>query len=273
MSRTTILQLTLALILSLVAGALIFLWMSGQSARQAKASKQDTVLLAVAATELRKGERITAQKLRMAEFLITSIPGGAFTDIAKTEGRVLLTDLAEGETITESRLLSAEIQSGGVSTLIAPGKRAVGVKGNKVLGLAGFVRPGNRVDVLVTIDDNSGNREKAVTKLVLENIHVLATGTQLEQGGPDDETSEVDTYTLELDPAEAERLALAATRGTLHFALRNPADQETVRTSGTDIPRTLAALKPKTKTPTGRPMRHSRVEVIHGNERTTLRFQ
>ena len=144
-------------------------------------------------------------------------------------GRVLDADLAEGEPVTAARLVSDTPANMGVSTMIAPGKRAVAVKGNKVMGLAGFIRPGNRVDVLVTIDVRKGDKDVSVTKTVLsEGVRVIATGTELETSGDDGATSPVDTYTLELTSDESERLGLAATRGTLHFALRNPADDAKV---------------------------------------------
>jgi len=151
--------------------------------------------------------------------------------------------------------------------------RAVAVKGNKVLGLSGFIRPGNHVDVLVTIDDETREKSKSRTKLVLENVRVLATGNELKQEGDDTSTSSVDVYTLEITPQQAEPLALAASRGELHFALRNPADDTKVLTPGTDVPGTLALL---TSTPEGKPVRKTRettVEMISGTERSTLRFE
>lgn len=270
MNRSAIIQLIFALVLSVVAGGLIFLWMAGQANRRAETAQPETIDVVVASTEIPKGERLTAENIRTAPFLRESLPTGISSDAEHIIGRIALTPLSEGEPITQSRLVSKDVQTGGVSALIAPGMRAVGVKGNKVLGLSGFVRPGNRVDVLVTIDDTSTKEDMTKTKTVLENIRVLATGTEFEAGSADDEPSSVDTYTLELSPEEAERLALAATRGTLHFALRNPADTESIRTGGTDIPRTLAALKSHTKKAAAQ--QRPRVEIITGTQRQTQRF-
>ena len=155
----------------------------------------------------------------------------------------------------------------GSSALVAPGKRAMAVKGNKVMGLAGFIRPGNRVDVLVTMP--VGEKEEKVTKLVLEKMPVLATGTELEPAGDGEKPSSVDVYTLELTPDESEKLALASTQGTLHFALRNASDSEPVLTSGADTKTTLASLRPR---PAARPGRGSVVEVITGSQKSQVSF-
>ena len=122
---------------------------------------------------------------------------------------------------------------------MAPGKRALAVKGDKVIGISGFVHPGDRVDVLVSVEDPE--TKKDVTKVVLQNISVLATGTDIEGNGDDPSTTDV--YTLEVSPEEGEKLALAATQGRLQFALRNVTDDETVFTRGATIPETLASFR------------------------------
>jgi pilus assembly protein CpaB len=118
-----------------------------------------------------------------------------------------------------------------------------------------------------------GRDEKPVTKLVLERVKVLATGTQLSPPNEEGKTASVGVYTLELTPPESERLALASTQGTLHFALRNEQDNADVRTLGTTVPRTLAALRPKQKAPHVRRTRRSvNIEVITGTNRSTVKF-
>jgi len=277
MARPQIIQLSLALILSLAAGILMFNWMHGRSPQRAIESGPEKIMLAVAAAELEKGTRLEEAHLRMAPYLPESLPVGHFTDTEALEGRILADKLAAGEPITGARLAENGEMFGGVSAMVAPGKRAIAVKGNKVLGLSGYIRPGNHVDVLVTIDDERRCKDKAVTKLVLENVRVLATGRELEQDGGEDSTSSVDVYTLEMSPSESERLALADTRGTLHFALRNPADTDEVKTPGTNVPNILAQLhaggSSKSKaTGTTAARSYTKVEVITGSTRQTLRF-
>ena len=140
----------------------------------------------------------------------------------------------------EAKLAPTSVEVGGVSAIIKPGKRAIAVKGDKVIGLSGFILPGNMVDVLVTLTDPGTKR--TVTKTVLEKIPVLATGTEIQENDKGD-PAPVDVYTLEVTPEQAETLALAATQGRIQFALRNVTDKEPVLTRGATIPQTLSSLR------------------------------
>jgi pilus assembly protein CpaB len=146
------------------------------------------------------------------------------------------------------------------------------VKGNAVMGLSGFVRPGDRVDVIVAM--TVGENEDPVTKLVLEQIRIIATGTQLQAPDEEGQAASVDVYTLELTPPQSERLALAASQGTLNFALRNEQDTEKVLTTGSNVQKTLAALrpKPKAKARSKARKRRTNVEVITGAARSSVKF-
>jgi pilus assembly protein CpaB len=124
---------------------------------------------------------------------------------------------------------------------VTPGKRAISVKGDKVLGISGFIKPGNRVDVLVTV--THGKIKGEITKIVLENVHVLATGKEIQENEKG-EPSPVDVYTVEVTPEEGEKLTLAASKGKLQFALRNVTDTEIVLTKGATINKTLASFRP-----------------------------
>lgn len=273
MRASTLIPLFLGLLLSLAAGFMVFTWMTSSRPQPQAAQAPETVNIVVAAQPVGKGTKLSEQHLRLAAFLPESVPAGTFTAPEELLSRVTSVPLEPGEIITAARLLDDSVQYGGVSTLISPGMRAIAVKGNQILGIAGFIRPGNSVDVLVTIDDERRDKDKAVTKTVLENIRVIATGTELEKKGDDTETSSVDVYTLEMTPVDAEKLALAATRGTLHFALRNPADAGTVRTGGTNVPDTLASLTPPpAKKPRSSAPPAVTVELITGTSRQTMRF-
>jgi pilus assembly protein CpaB len=161
-----------------------------------------------------------------------------------------------------------------VAAIIAPGKRAIAVKGDKVIGISGFIRPGDHVDVLVTLRDPRTKSE--VTKVVLQNIVVLATGTEMKEngkGGP----APVDVYTLELSPEEGEKLSLAASQGKLQFALRNATDTDTVLTKGATIPEALRSFRgvdPKAaKVKQKKRKRHVTIEVIQGGNIGQQRFK
>jgi pilus assembly protein CpaB len=165
----------------------------------------------------------------------------------------------------ETKLAPTSVSTGGVSAVVTPGKRAIAVKGDKVLGISGFIKPGNRVDVLVTL--KHGKQE--TTKIVLENVLVLATGKEIQEndkGNP----SPVDVYTMEVTPEEGEKLTLAASKGKLQFALRNVTDAEIVLTKGATINKTLSSFRP----PVPPKVRRSRakVQVIKGTKTEKVRF-
>lgn len=270
-SARALIQIGIALILALGTGVLIFMWTSSVARQPVVAPKAVTVPVVVAVSDLRPGVRLTAAMLETRGFTPDSMPAGAFGSPGEVAGRVLGVAVGANEAVTEAKLADASVVGGGVSALIEPGKRAMSVKGNAVMGLSGFVRPGDRVDVIVSLVQGRGNNDEPVTKLVLERVKVLATGTQLQAPDADGAVASVDVYTLELTPEESERLALAATQGTLNFALRNAADEENVLTDGVTVNKALAALRPA---PKPAPARRNQVavEVITGGETRTLKF-
>lgn len=277
MARSKIMiQMGMAIGLALIAGFLVYKWMVGASkANQAQATPKIESYAVVATRDLRRGVKLTAEHLKKVPYFKESLPKDSFTEISQVEGRVLFLPVMENEPLTQSRLASENVDSAGIGVMITPGKRALAVKGNKVLGLAGFIKPGNHVDVLVTIE-HEDIASKMATKTVLENILVLATGTELEDRGDGEEPAPVDTYTLELFPEEAEKMALAATKGTLHFALRNPTDSTSIITSGASVLDTLSSLKaaePPAKKAKAAPKRVVRVvEIIKGSSLEKVNF-
>jgi pilus assembly protein CpaB len=206
--------------------------------------------------------------IKTTPFLKDSLPEGHFIRASDLNNRVVIASIKKGEPVVEHRLAPDSIKTGGVSAVLESGKRAVAVKGDKVMGISGFVNPGNRVDVLVTLRDPKSKLDK--TKTVLENIPVLATGTQIQKNDKG-EPMPVDVYTLEVSVEEAEKLALAASQGKLQFALRNITDAKPVLTKGTTISQTLASLskrEPKKKAARKWQPRNSSVtvEIIKGND-------
>lgn len=273
-SSRAVIQISIALILALGAGVLMFKWTRSVARQQPAAAQVETSPVVVAKIDISRGVKLTAEMLEIRQYTPASSPAGAFGDIQSVEGRVLNVALGPNEAVTAKKLAGESVLGGGVSALIEPGKRAMSVKGNEVMGLAGFVRPGDRVDVLVSWV--VGKDDDPVAKLVLERVKVIATGTELAPND-DGKTASVDVYTLELSPQESERLALAATQGTLHFALRNELDGETVLTTGETVESALASLKPAPK-PKRRKGQRKRVappvtvEVITGSNTRKMRF-
>ncbi len=275
-----IIPIFLALVIAVAGSFVFYSWMQSQTAPQktteTKKETVETVNVVVAATDLQWGTKLTKEMLKTAPFLKSSLPAGSFADAESVLGRVLISPLKSRDPLTETRLASADVKIGGVSAVLKEGKRAVAVKGDKVLGLSGLVKPGNRVDILLTTKNPENDRD--ITKLVLESIPVLATGTVIEDKNGD--PSPVDVYTLEVTPEQAEKLALASNRGRLQFALRNITDAKSVKTSGAYIADTLGPLAeakpapapgPVAKVVTSRRTKYT-VEVINGNNLTTKKF-
>jgi len=231
----------LALIVAAGGSGLLYNWLKSKSAPAAVVKVEaEAVPVVVAAVDLAWGQQLTKELIKTVPFMKESLPAGYFSDPEALIGRVVVSALNEREPVLESRLAPKDVTVGGVSAVIKPGMRAVAVKGDKVIGISGFIQPGNRVDVLVTLRDPVSKND--ITKMVLSNVLVLATGTEIEEKR-DGQPRPVDVYTLEVDPEQAERLALAAAGGKLQFALRNITDQETVLTKGATVSRTLASLR------------------------------
>ena len=277
-----IIPIVLALVIAGSGSIFLYKWLKIQTAPKEVVVKAETdaVSVAVTAVDLPWGTKLNKEMIKTVPFLKESLPTGHYSEVKKLEGRVIIAPLKKNEPIIESKLAPDSITTGGVSAVVTPGKRALAVKGDKVIGISGFINPGNRVDVLVTLTHPRTKME--ITKLVLENIPVLASGTQMQENGKGD-PAPVDVYTLEVTPEEGEKLALAASKGRLQFALRNITDAETVLTKGATIPKTLSSLlrvNPKPKAPSKKttkkwiPRNTSlTVEVIKGGKVTKKKFK
>jgi len=270
MNLRVIVPILLAVFIALVGSFLTYRWVKLQVRPSPESPERaaETVSIAVAAVDLPWGKQLAREDLLEERYLKDSLPPGCFSSLEKVEGRVLVFPIKANEPILESRLAPTTIETGGVAAIVEPGKRAIAVKGDKVIGLSGLIRPGNRVDVLVTVQEPGKKRQ--VTKLVLQNVPVLATGQKLNEGGKG-EASPVDVYTLQVTPEEGEKLALADTQGKLQLALRNAMDTETVLTKGATVKDTLAsyryvAKRSKSRSPSVPYVSKVKVEVIKGNK-------
>lgn len=244
--------IVLALIIATGGSVFLYKWLQMKSAPREAVQKveAEAVNVVVAVVDLPWGTKLQKEMLKPVPFLKESLPNGYQSDPVRLEGRVVISPLKATEAVLESRLAPTSVTEGGVSAVIKPGMRAIAVKGDKVIGISGFIQPGNRVDVLVTLKNPKTKNE--TSKMVLSNVLVLATGTEVQEN-KDGKPSPVDVYTLEVDPEQGERLALAAAKGKLQFALRNTLDTETVLTRGATVSKTLASLRgadPKVNTPT-----------------------
>ncbi|MCX7187340.1 MAG: Flp pilus assembly protein CpaB [Methylophilales bacterium] len=198
-------------------------------------SQQTTVAsnkVVVANKDIDLGTPLTPQMLSLTDWPKGSMPTGAFSQIKNLETRVIKTSILRGEPILESKL--APIGStGGLSAVISKGNRAITVRVNDVIGVAGFALPGNYVDIVVNTEDDTAKesiRNKSISKIVLEHILVLAIAQ--EQGRDDTKPKVVNAVTLEVSPSQAEKLDLARSVGTLSLVLRNQIDKMPVSTLG-----------------------------------------
>lgn len=216
----------IALLIGLVAVVLASQWITQQAA-----SNSGTVVVARVDVDL--GTKLTPEMLKNIPWPSSSIPSGAISDPKALEGRVLKVSVQRDEPLLESKLAPLGTK-GGLSAVVAEGKRAITVRVNDVIGVAGFALPGNYVDILVnTTDDtraNSTNKDKTISKTVLEHILVLAVAQEATRD--DTKPKVVNAVTLEVTPEQAEKLDLARSVGTLSLVLRNQVDANPGETVG-----------------------------------------
>ncbi|PXW89747.1 pilus assembly protein CpaB [Nitrosomonas sp. Nm84] len=217
-----LLMILVSLLLGLAAVTVAGKWINEQT-------RVDASTVFVAARDIDAGTRLTPDMLKKTDWPRGSIPVGTFQDIESLQNRVLKSHLVLGEPVLESKLAPIGT-SGGLSGVIAEGKRAITVRVNDVIGVAGFALPGNLVDILVSAKDEN---QKPFSKLVLEQIPVLAIAQDV--GRDDTKPKVVTAVTLEVSPEQAETLDLARSIGTLSLALRNQVDGQHTDTHGRRI--------------------------------------
>ncbi len=241
-NKRAIVMMAIAILFGLAAVVLASRWLLRQPAASA-----DRIV--VAASDVNLGQRLTPDMLKLAEWPVDSLPKGAYSDPLKVTGRVLKSSILRGEPVSDAKLAPAGTL-GGLSALITEGKRAITVRVNDVIGVAGFALPGNFVDIIVSTqkDPASGDRsghEQSISKIVLERILVLAVAQEVSR----DETKPrvVNAVTLEVTPAQAENLDLARSVGTLSLALRNQVDPQDAKTDGATKRTMLREVEPPAK--------------------------
>lgn len=221
-----------------LAGALLFGVLAAFSVSRylssAQAYTKNLSKVAVAKVAIPVGTKIIAEQVTMAQFPKESTPDGAFDSVDKLVGRVAVMNVAAREAITEARL-APEGTAAGLSAVIPEGYRAMTVKVDDVVGISGFIMPGALVDIVVVISPEEGaGRKDPISKIVLQNIKVLANGQNIDQPQDQREANSVKAITLQVTPEQAEKLALAATEGKLQLVMRNSTDQGDEQTTGVD---------------------------------------
>ena len=228
----------LAIIIALITSLMIYSYLQKKSNGREVVIEMQSV--AVAAVDLPWGTTLTKDMIKNVDFLKRSLPQDSIADPASLVGRVLVYPVKANEPIFESRLAPTNVKTGGVGAVISQKKRAVAVKVDKVIGVSGYIQPGSRVDVLITL--STGKAHTPITKTILENLLVLASGSDTkDKKGFEERASTTDVITLEVTPEEAEKLAMATAEGKIQLALRNFNDTANVFTPGTTLPALLSS--------------------------------
>ena len=211
-------------------GTLAFGTYNFMQQRPAQTVSIPTRQVVVAAADLDVGAELRREDIRIIDWPANAVPATAISDPKDVIGRGIVLPVIQNEPILPNKL-ALEGAGGGLPPAIPPGLRAVSVRVNEVIGVAGYVLPGTRVDVVATVSP-TGSSTDMTSKVVLTNVQVLAAGTKIERDGDRDKPMPVSVVTLLVNPEEAERLTLASTEGKIQLALRNPLDQATPATSG-----------------------------------------
>lgn len=267
-NKRLLVVLTGAIVFGLFAAILVSRYLSN-----AQAYTKSLNRVVVAKVDIPLGTKVTPEHLTVAQFPPNAMPDGVFDSPDKLVGRVTVINVSAREPFTDFKLAPVGSE-GGLSATIPEGYRAMTVKVDDVMGVSGFLKPGTMVDVLVVIvPSEQGSQRDPVSKVVLQNIKVLASGQNIDQPKDEREAESVKAITLLVTPEQTEKLALAATEGKLRLVMRNSSDQGDEKTLGVDKrtlltgerampvpePGSLKSEQPKPQPPA--PVQRQRVQV------------
>jgi pilus assembly protein CpaB len=250
-----------------------------QQATPLMAATPKTAQVVVAAHAMPLGAILGERDVKTVEWAGGALPPGFIGSVPEAVGRGLITSVQENEPILEAKL-AQKGAGGGLPVIIDPGMRAVSVAVDQVVGVAGFVLPSTRVDVLLTLTDQSS--KEPATRVIMQNVKTLAAGQSIQQD-KDGKAQSVPVITLLVTPEQAETLALAANQGRIQLALRNSMDTLHVETRGTRVSALMGG--PIGKLPVATPRRAAAarelsvpepsqtvIEVYRGGVRTLQKF-
>ena len=285
--------MALAVLLAGVASVLAYYWL-----QSLETELRDEILgttrsqsVVVANEDVPAGTAISAASVRLVSLPLEAVPEGVFDDMSRVAGRIAVSPFRRNEPVLETKLAPVEVARGGIAALTGQDKRAIAVHVDEVVAVAGFIHPGDHVDVLATLQTDD-DKSRPVTKIILENVPVLATGgnaTDASKNAPVGNAEGPHVMTLEVSPREAEKLALAASEGKIHLVLRHPLNGEKIDTDGATVEGLLGRgrepIVPVSDAQAAPPVSRatvprqqgtrepvSRVEVIRGQQRSEVRF-
>jgi pilus assembly protein CpaB len=256
----------------LLAGYLALVYVSEEPSSLMAAEPAGTQVV-VASRDMPAGSIISREDVDIIDWPSGEVPEGFHTQPGEVIGRGVIFSVRRNEPFLAGKIAEKEA-GGGLTITIPAGLRAISVEVDEVIGVAGFVLPGTRVDVLATLMPNT-NRSETTTRIILQNIQVL-TADQSYQEDPSGEPNLVTVVTLLVTPEDAEALTLASTEGEIQLALRNGLDVDLISTNGTRI-QSLVAGAPRraAATPQGAPTAPPAptvVETFKGGTRTLVKF-
>lgn len=250
----TLIVLAVAILMAGLASYGVYMAVRSMPVREVEVARVQAV---VAARPLQVGTMVTKDDVKLVPWPAANPVPNSFTEIERVVNRGVIVSVSENEPLTEAKL--AAVGSGaGLPPTITEGMRAVSIRVNEVVGVAGFVIPGTRVDVLVTVKSGQGGQQQEPqTRVVLSNVQVLTAGTRYDQERATAEGKPIPTsvVTLLLTPPDAEKLTLASEEGQIMLTLRNPLDTEPTVTEGTRFSALLGKPSPPPVTqraPSGR---------------------
>ncbi len=225
-------RLTLALVFALLLSGLFTFVLSRKVAHSPSSAQRRYV---ATARSLEAGQLLKANDMELVDWPVNSPLQGAFVKPEDIAGRNVLYPLAAGEPILD-RDLAAAGSGSGLSAKIPEGERAISLRSDEVVGVAGFLLPGTHVDVLETSRPNGS--VATITTTVLQDVEVLAAGQKIEPD-PEGKPSSVNVVTLLLKPEDAEKVVLASAEGSIHFVLRNGADRSRMEATSAAVPKSV----------------------------------
>jgi pilus assembly protein CpaB len=232
--------LLLAIAFATLASYMALGWLKRQAAVKPMVQDKSTAVV-VAKIGVAPTTLLTASQLKTEIWHQEKAPPGAFTHLDQAVGRVTATSIMAGDLITENKLAPRGTVP-GITALLSPNQRAMTFKVDEASGVAGFLTPGDRVDVVVIVDKGIYDKDP-IAKLLFQNLKVLGTGQKLENR-PGDKPQIVPTVTLEVTPEIGERLAPAAQEGRISLVLRSRDDQQLVETLGVDASKLFGKSRP-----------------------------
>jgi pilus assembly protein CpaB len=234
MNRTTrtIAAVLGALVVSVVASLLVYRALE----RAARPAPVQMTTVVIAARDVPAGTMLTSDDVKAVTWPANVTLATSFTKVEDVVGRGTIDVLRENEPLTAAKI-AAKGAGAGLQPTIPEGMRAISIRVNEIIGVAGFVTPGSRVDVLVTLDDQGNSKKQTMTRMVVSNVQVLTAGTRYDQDKSREDGKPIPTsvVTLMVTPDDAERVALAQNEGKINLTLRNPLDVHPTATNGAQI--------------------------------------